>query len=107
MCVCVCLIYFKLFSVPVQFSERTINGFSLAVVVYSFLSIKFLLYIVMWVCVVFCLIFYYFVIYLTSNFNKPRFLLFFVDFFSTVFSFFLSSFVGLRVCLCVGFLLLV
>lgn len=66
----------------------------------------------MWVCVVFfvfaCLIFYYFVIYLTSNFNKPRFLLFFVDFFSTVF-FFLSSFMGLRVCLCVcvGFLLLV
>lgn len=65
----------------------------------------------MWVCVVFfvfaCLIFYYFVIYLTSNFNKPRFLLFFVDFFSTVF--FLSSFMGLRVCLCVcvGFLLLV
>lgn len=62
----------------------------------------------MWVCVVFfvfaCLIFYYFVIYLTSNFNKPRFLLFFVDFFSTVFFFFLSFFLygvaGLSVCVC-------
>lgn len=66
----------------------------------------------MWVCVVFfvfaCLIFYYFVIYLTSNFNKPRFLLFFVDFFSTVFfSFFLPLWGCGCVCVCVGFLLLV
>lgn len=60
----------------------------------------------MWVCVVFfvfaCLIFYYFVIYLTSNFNKPRFLLFLLT--SSLLFFFLSFFLygvaGVSVCVC-------
>lgn len=48
-------------------------------------------------CCFACLIFYYFVIYLTSNFNKPQFLLFFVVSSST-FSPLLCGVVGVCVC---------